>query len=118
MIQADGGTRTASITGAYVALIEAFKKLKAQGEIEVLPVNSFVSAVSVGIVNETAVLDLCYIEDSNAKVDMNVVMTDAGEFIEFQGTGEEAPFNRIELDALMNLAEKGIKELIEIQKAL
>lgn len=118
VIQADGGTRTASITGAYVALIEAFKKLKAQGEIEVLPVNSFVSAVSVGIVNETAVLDLCYIEDSNAKVDMNVVMTDAGEFIEFQGTGEEAPFNRIELDALMNLAEKGIKELIEIQKSI
>ena len=116
VIQADGGTRTASITGAYVALIEAFKKLKAQGEIETLPVNSFVSAVSVGIVNETAILDLCYIEDSNAKVDMNVVMTDAGEFIEFQGTGEEAPFNRTELDALMNLAEKGIKELIEIQK--
>lgn len=118
VIQADGGTRTASITGAYVALIEAFKKLKAQGEIEALPVNSFVSAVSVGIVNETAILDLCYIEDSNAKVDMNVVMTDAGEFIEFQGTGEEAPFNRTELDALMNLAEKGIKELIEIQKSI
>lgn len=118
VIQADGGTRTASITGAYVALIEAFKKLKAQGEIEAIPVNSFVSAVSVGIVNETAILDLCYIEDSNAKVDMNVVMTDAGEFIEFQGTGEEAPFNRTELDALMNLAEKGIKELIEIQKSI
>jgi len=118
VIQADGGTRTASITGAYVALIEAFKKLKAQGEIEAIPVNSFVSAVSVGIVNETAILDLCYIEDSNAKVDMNVVMTDAGEFIEFQGTGEEAPFNRTELDALMNLAEKGVKELIEIQKSI
>lgn len=117
VIQADGGTRTASITGAYVALIEAFKKLKDQGEIETIPVTNSVAAVSVGIVNEEPVLDLCYIEDSNAKVDMNVVMTDAGEFIEFQGTGEEAPFSRSELDILMTLADKGIKELVEIQNS-
>lgn len=118
VIQADGGTRTASITGAYVALVEAFKKLKEAGEIDTMPVTHYVSAVSVGIVNETPVLDLCYIEDSNAKVDMNVVMTDAGEFIEFQGTGEEAPFSREELDALMTLAEKGIHELVTIQKEI
>jgi len=117
VIQADGGTRTASITGAYVALIEAFKKLKEQGEIETIHVTNSVAAVSVGIVNEEPVLDLCYIEDSNAKVDMNVVMTDAGEFIEFQGTGEEAPFSRSELDILMTLADKGIKELVEIQNS-
>lgn len=116
VIQADGGTRTASITGAYVALIEAFKKLKENGDIDTIPVSSHVAAVSVGIVNDEAALDLCYIEDSSAKVDMNVVMTDAGEFIEFQGTGEEAPFSRSELDELMTLAEGGIKELVEMQK--
>lgn len=118
VIQADGGTRTASITGAYVALVEAFKKLKENGDIDTIPVSSHVAAVSVGIVNDEAALDLCYIEDSGAKVDMNVVMTDAGEFIEFQGTGEEAPFSRSELDELMTLAEGGIKELVEIQKEI
>jgi len=91
VIQADGGTRTASITGAFVALVDALNKLKEQGVLKFIPVKSFVSAVSVGIVEGQAVLDLCYTEDSTAKVDMNIVMTDNGEFVEVQGTGVEPP---------------------------
>lgn len=116
VIQADGGTRTASITGAYVALVDALNKLVEKGTLKSLPIKSYVSAISVGIVKDTPLLDLCYKEDSTAKVDMNIVMTDKGEFIEIQGTGEEAPFNNEELTSLLFLAKKGIAELIEIQK--
>ncbi|MDK2920305.1 MAG: ribonuclease [Candidatus Petromonas sp.] len=116
VIQADGGTRTASITGAYVALVDALKKMAGNGIFKTLPIKRYVAAVSVGIVGGNPMLDLCYVEDSSAKVDMNVVMSDKGEFIEIQGTGEEAPFNIDELHNLLGLAEKGIKELIEIQK--
>ncbi len=116
VIQADGGTRTASITGAYVALAIACKKLLADGLIEKYPLNGFVSAISVGIYKEEPVLDLCYEEDSNAKVDMNVIMTDQGELIEVQGTGEEAPFTRAQLNDMLDLAQKGISELIQMQE--
>lgn len=116
VIQADGGTRTASITGAFVALTLACHKLVKDGLIERMPITSFVAAISVGIVNEEALLDLCYGEDSHAKVDMNVVMTNQGEFIEVQGTGEEAPFSRTALNQLLELAEKGIMDLIQKQK--
>jgi len=118
VIQADGGTRTASITGAFIALVEALNKLFESKENSKLPIRSFVAAVSVGIVNGVSVLDLCYQEDSKAKVDMNVIMTDQGEFVEVQGTGEEAPFSRQELMELLELAEKGNRELIEKQMAV
>ncbi|GKX28129.1 hypothetical protein SH1V18_06090 [Vallitalea longa] len=116
VIQADGGTRTASITGAFVALMLACKKLLDEGAIDKMPISAFVGAISVGIVNDEEILDLCYQEDSHAKVDMNVVMTDKGEFIEVQGTGEESPFNREQLNKLLELGEKGIGELIKLQK--
>jgi len=116
VIQADGGTRTSSITGAFVALVDAVNKMHRQTPFEVYPIRDFVSAVSVGIVNNIKVLDLCYIEDSNAKVDMNLVMTDAGEYIEIQGTGEESPFSKKDLDELLILGEKGIKQVIQAQK--
>jgi ribonuclease PH len=116
VIQADGGTRTSSITGAFVALVDAVNKLHKHTSFEVYPVRNFVSAVSVGIVKDTKVLDLCYLEDSSAKVDMNIVMTDEGEFIEVQGTGEESPFSRKDLDELLALGEKGNKQMIQIQK--
>ncbi len=118
VIQADGGTRTASITGAYVAVVDALKKLVKKGRLKALPIRNYVAAISVGIVQETPILDLCYREDSTAKVDMNVIMTDTGEFVEIQGTGEESPFNKAELIDLLSLAEKGIGELIEIQKEI
>lgn len=116
VIQADGGTRTASITGAFVALVDAMHQLKLTGAIEGLPIKNFVSAVSVGIVEGQAVLDLCYQEDSTAKVDMNIVMTDKKEFIEVQGTGEEAPFSRKDLDELLRLGEIGNEALLKIQR--
>lgn len=116
VIQADGGTRTASITGAYVALVEALNKLVEKGSLKSLPVKSYLAAISVGVVRDMPILDLCYQEDSSAKVDMNMVMTDKGEFIEIQGTGEESPFNKAELINLLGLGEKGIKDLIEMQK--
>lgn len=116
VIQADGGTRTASITGAFVALALACDKLIKDGIIKKMPLKSYVAAISVGIVNDEALLDLCYAEDSHAKVDMNVIMTDKGEFIEVQGTGEEAPFSRDSLNRLLDLAGKGITQLIEKQK--
>lgn len=116
VIQADGGTRTSSITGAFVALVDAVNKLHKQTPFEVYPIRSFVSAVSVGIIKDTKVLDLCYVEDSSAKVDMNIVMTDEGEFIEVQGTGEDSPFSRKDLDELLALGEKGIKSMIQAQK--
>lgn len=116
VIQADGGTRTASITGGFVALVDACKKLVDDGIIEKIPITDMVAAVSVGIVGDKEMLDLCYEEDSNAIVDMNVVMTGAGEFIELQATGEQAPFRGEQLNKLLDLAQGGIRELIEIQK--
>jgi ribonuclease PH len=116
VIQADGGTRTTSITGAFVAMTMAINKLYEAKMIAKFPITDFLASVSVGIVNEHTLLDLCYVEDSKAKVDMNVVMTGQGKFVEVQGTGEEAPFSRAELDGLLSIAEAGIHEMIAIQK--
>ncbi|MCX7921669.1 MAG: ribonuclease PH [Clostridia bacterium] len=116
VIQADGGTRTASITGAFVALVDACKRLVDKGLIEKIPLSGFVAATSVGVIGGHEMLDLCYHEDSKAIVDMNVIMTDKGEFIEVQATGEDSPFNREQFDKLLSLAGEGIKKLIEIQK--
>jgi ribonuclease PH len=113
---ADGGTRTASITGAYVALALACKKILSKGLIKNSPIISEVAAVSVGIIQQTALLDLCYDEDSEADVDMNVVCTGAGKFIEIQGTAEREPFSREQMDQLVLLAEQGIGKLFEIQR--
>lgn len=118
VIQADGGTRTASITGAFVAVYDAIYGLYKSKVIKSMPINSFVSAISVGIVDDNHILDLCYEEDSNAQVDMNIIMTSKGEFVEVQGTGEERPFSKSDLDKLLELGEKGNKELIEIQKSV
>lgn len=117
VLQADGGTRTASITGAWIALQRATKRLKEQGALRVDPVKLSVAAISVGIVKGQALLDLNYGEDSHAEVDANLVMTDKGEFIEVQGTAEGKPFSRARLDELLALAEKGIRELQELQRA-
>lgn len=117
VIQADGGTRTAAITGAYVALVDACRWLSARGLIEQNPIHGQVAAVSVGIVGNTAVLDLDYAEDSTAETDLNVVMNDGGAFIELQGTAEGHAFRRAELDAMLNLAEQGIRQLMEQQSA-
>lgn len=116
VIQADGGTRCASITGAYVALALACRKLVKQGVVRASPLISEVAAVSVGIVEETPVLDLAYVEDSTAEVDMNIVCTGAGKFIEIQGTAEREPFSRQQMDEMLALAEKGINELFQIQR--
>lgn len=115
VIQADGGTRTASITGAYVALMDACRWLQDKGKLSTDPVHGQVAAVSVGVVGNEAVLDLDYPEDSTAETDMNVVMNDGGGFIEVQGTAEGHAFRRDELDALIDLATKGINELMEAQ---
>lgn len=116
VIQADGGTRTTSITGAFVALTLALHKLVEDQKLPRLPLTDFLASVSVGVVGERAVLDLNYEEDSNAKVDMNVVMTGSGKFVEVQGTGEESPFTKDELNELLALAENGIYSLIKAQK--
>lgn len=116
VIQADGGTRTASITGAFVALVDLFKDMKMRGLVREIPVTDFVSAVSVGIVENQVLLDLEYEEDSRAEVDMNFVMTGAGLFIEVQGTAEHVPFSRDQLDAMTSLAGRGIARLIACQK--
>jgi ribonuclease PH len=116
VIQADGGTRTASITGAFVACAQAFNKLLAEGKITKMPLKNYMAATSVGRVAGEIVLDLCYEEDAKAEVDMNLVMTAAGEFIEVQGTGEEAAFSRLELEQMLALGEKGISQLIAAQK--
>jgi len=117
VIQADGGTRTASITGGYVALVLALKRLRAQGVIAGVPVTDMVAATSVGIVDGTALLDLAYEEDSRAEVDMNVVQTGDGRLIEVQGTAEAAPFDRTALLAMLDLAAAGIRELNALQRA-
>lgn len=116
VIQADGGTRTASISGAFVALVDAVNKIHKISPFEVYPIRNFVSAVSVGVVGNIKMLDLAYVEDSKAKVDMNIVMTDEDEFIEIQGTGEQNPFSREELNELLDLGHKGIKQMIHAQK--
>ena len=117
VLQADGGTRTASITGACVAVHDAFSKLLAEGRIARQPLREFVAAVSVGVYDGAPVLDLDYPEDSACDTDMNVVMTASGGMIEVQGTAEGAPFSRAELDGLLTLAERGIAQLIAAQKA-
>lgn len=116
VIQADGGTRTASITGSFVAVVDALSKLLKNGVIDSMPISNYIAAVSVGISEEGPILDLNYVEDSSAKVDMNVVMTDNGDFVEVQGTGEESTFSRKELNELLDLAESGIFELVNVQK--
>jgi ribonuclease PH len=116
VIQADGGTRTASITGAYVAMVSAMSKLIGKPGVSKLPVTDFLAAVSVGILGEKAHLDLCYAEDSQAKVDMNIVMTGKGKYVEIQGTGEEAPFSPEELQDLLSYGKKGVNDLIAVQK--
>ena len=116
VIQADGGTRTASITGAFVALADAINGLIAAGKLAASPLRDHVAAISVGIVDGVPVLDLDYIEDSGCETDMNVVMTGDGRFVEVQGTAEGVPFSRDEMNALMALAEKGIAELVQLQK--
>lgn len=116
VIQADGGTRTASITGGYVALVDACRKLLDNGQISKMPVTGFVAATSVGVVDGQELLDLCYTEDSAAEVDMNVIMSDKGEFIELQATGEKTSFGKSQLDVLLILAQKGIEQLMEIQR--
>lgn len=116
VMMADGGTRCASITGAYVAMALAVKKLMAKGTLKKSPILSEVAAISVGIVENTAILDLCYDEDSTAEVDMNIVCTGAGKFIEIQGTAEREPFNRDQMNQMLELAEKGINHLFTIQR--
>jgi len=117
VLQADGGTRTAAICGGYVALHDAFSRMVAGGKIPAHPMTDACAAISVGVVDALAHLDLDYSEDARAEVDMNVVMTGAGRFIEVQGTAEGNPFSRSELDELLALAEKGITEIFEIQRA-
>jgi ribonuclease PH len=116
VIQADGGTRTAAITGAFVAAHDAVTWLLAQGRIAASPITDFVAAVSVGVVQGTPLLDLEYIEDSACDTDMNVVMTGRGGFVEVQGTAEGQPFSRAEMDVLLALADKGIRELGALQR--
>lgn len=117
VIQADGGTRTASITGAFVAMVDAVDKLRRNGLVDKLPVTDYLAATSVGIVGGVPMLDLAYEEDSKAAVDMNLVMTGGGGLVEIQGTGEEGPFSRSQFDELMSLAQSGVERLIAIQRA-
>ena len=118
VLQADGGTRTASITAAYVALTQALNTLRKRGQLPRVCTQGAVAATSVGIVNGVQLLDLCYEEDSHAEVDFNVVMNDAGDFVEVQGTAEGKAFSRSDMDGLLSLAEKGLGELFRIQKAV
>ncbi|MFH1032397.1 MAG: ribonuclease PH [Chloroflexota bacterium] len=117
VLQADGGTRTAAITGGYVALRQALQTLTNMGVISSIPLKGAIAATSVGIVQSYKLLDLCYDEDCTAEVDFNVVMTSEGKFVEVQGTAEGKPFSKETVDALLSLAEKGIKELFEVQRA-
>ena len=116
VIQADGGTRTASITGAYIALMEAVRVWRERGILSADPVKDAVAAVSIGIVDGKILLDLCYEEDSKADVDMNFVMTGSGKFIEVQGTAESAPFTKKQMERMAEIAHQGIKELLQAQK--
>lgn len=116
VVQADGGTRCASISGSFVALALAFEKMKKDKILNKIPLSDYVAAISVGIVNQESVLDLDYDEDSKAEVDMNIVMTGAGKFIEIQGTAEKEPFKKEDLNKLTNLAQLGIQEIMSVQK--
>ena len=118
VIQADGGTRTASITGAFIALWDACQELVKSGQIEAFPITDNVAATSVGLINGEAMLDLCYTEDSTADVDMNIVMTGSGKFIEIQGTAEENPFSRDDYNQMLDLAVGGIQQLIRLQNQI
>ena len=118
VIQADGGTRTASITGSFIALVDCLDTMRNKGLIQRIPITEFVAATSVGIVEGQKLLDLTYEEDSKAQVDMNVVMVSNGDFIEVQGTAERKPFSKQQLDELLDLAKKGIEQLIKMQKDL
>jgi ribonuclease PH len=118
VLQADGGTRTASICGAWIALHDALTRLQQRGTLRAHPLTEGLGAISVGIVDAMALLDLDYSEDSRAEVDMNVVMTSSGRFVEVQGTAEGMPFSRSELDDLLGLAEHGIAEILELQAAV
>jgi len=118
VIQADGGTRTASITGGFVALVIALQQMRQKGMIRSIPVSDFVAATSVGVVGGTPMLDLAYEEDSKAEVDMNVVKTGDGRFIEVQGTAEGPPFERGALDSLLELADAGIRDLVNLQRSI
>ena len=118
VIQADGGTRTASITGAFVALVLALQKLREQDQLRTMPISDFVAATSVGIVDGEPLLDLAYVEDSRADVDMNVVKTGTGLFIELQGTAEALPFGREALNRLLDLADSGTRQLFALQRGL
>lgn len=116
VVKADGGTRTAAITGSFVALYDALRALKVEGQIEELPVNDMVAATSVGILNNHVILDLNYHEDSKAAVDMNIIMTASGKFVEIQGTAEKEPFDKEQLEQMLSLASSGIEQLIKKQK--
>jgi len=116
VLQADGGTRTASICGGYVALHDALTRLVGVGRLPAHPITDALAAISVGIVDGVPLLDLPYVEDSKAEVDMNVVMTGSGRFVEVQGTAEGAPYSRSELDTMLDLAQKGIGEIVELQE--
>ncbi len=118
VIQADGGTRCASITGSFIALVLALNRLKEDGVFEEMPLSDYIAAISVGILGQKPALDLDYEEDSRAEVDMNVIMTGSGEFIEIQGTAERKPFKKDEMDHLLALAKKGIDEIVEREKRL
>ena len=118
VLQGDGGTRTAGITGSFIALADAVSKLMKSGKLDRNPIRDYVAATSVGIVDGRAMLDLCYDEDSKAEVDMNVVMTGSGRLIEIQGTAEHAPFEKKDLNRLLALAENGISKLVTLQKKL
>ena len=118
VIQADGGTRTASITGAFIALVDLLKKMRQDGIVKEIPVSDFVSAISVGIIDNQVLLDLEYEEDSRADVDMNFVMTGSGLFIEVQGTAERVPFNKEQMAQMTDMATSGIRQIIERQKEI
>ena len=118
VVQADGGTRTAGVTGGYIALVLACKNLLETNKINKMPITNFLAATSVGIVEGREVLDLSYLEDSTAEVDMNVVMVDDGKIVEIQGTAEGNPFSREQMDRLLNLAEEGVNKLIQIEKEI
>jgi ribonuclease PH len=118
VLQGDGGTRTASITGSFIALVDAFSKIKKDGVLPAIPIKDFVAATSVGIINGELALDLSFEEDSRAGVDMNVVMVSKGEFIEVQGTAERKTFSKEQMDGLLDLAKKGILQLIDLQRSL
>ena len=118
VIQADGGTRTASVTGAFIALVDLFKKMRDGGVVKQIPVRDFLSAVSVGIIDNQIMLDLEYEEDSRAEVDMNFVMTGSGHFIEIQGTAERIPFSKEQMELMTEMAESGIRKIIEKQREI